>query len=277
MTTALEVLSRRPARPAALPPLLCVHGAFSGAWCWAEHFLDWFAERGVEIHAVSLRGHGGSPGHHAIHGHGLADYAADVATAAASLDRPPVLVGHSMGGLVVQRCLADDLPVAGAVLMASVPPQGLGPTLAWMSWTAPIALAELGLVMMGGPTDASVHLLRRILFSDDVPEARLIRHFDRFDNESLRATVEMMTAGLGAWPTRRGRPLLVMGADNDLFVPPELVRLTAWTHGVGATILPNMAHAMMLDTHWQRAATPILDWLTTNHEFCEKSGGRTPG
>jgi hypothetical protein len=27
-------------------PLLFVHGAAHGAWCWDEHFLDFFAEKG---------------------------------------------------------------------------------------------------------------------------------------------------------------------------------------------------------------------------------------
>jgi hypothetical protein len=40
-----------------LPPILFLHGAAHGAWCWAEHFLPWFAGRGCECHALSFRGH----------------------------------------------------------------------------------------------------------------------------------------------------------------------------------------------------------------------------
>jgi pimeloyl-ACP methyl ester carboxylesterase len=40
-----------------LPPILFLHGAAHGAWCWAEHYLTWFADRGCECHAVSFRGH----------------------------------------------------------------------------------------------------------------------------------------------------------------------------------------------------------------------------
>jgi pimeloyl-ACP methyl ester carboxylesterase len=42
-------------------PLLFVHGAWHGAWCWDEYFLDFFAGRGYRALAVSLRGHGNSP------------------------------------------------------------------------------------------------------------------------------------------------------------------------------------------------------------------------
>lgn len=102
----LEILSREAQGGSARPPLLFVHGAYVGAWCWEEHFLDWFATRGRTAHAVSLRGHGGSSGRRELNEFGLADYAEDVARAAASLPRPPVLVGHSMGAMVVQKVLS---------------------------------------------------------------------------------------------------------------------------------------------------------------------------
>ncbi len=43
------------------PPLLFIHGAWHGAWCWDEHFLDFFANNGFHAVALSLRGHGNSP------------------------------------------------------------------------------------------------------------------------------------------------------------------------------------------------------------------------
>ncbi len=41
----LEVLRREPASASESAPLLFVHGAFHGAWCWDVHFLPWFAPR----------------------------------------------------------------------------------------------------------------------------------------------------------------------------------------------------------------------------------------
>ena len=63
---SLEVVSRYPSKGKRCTPLLFVHGAFSAAWIWSEHFLDWFSERGWPVHAVSLRGHGGSEGHESL-------------------------------------------------------------------------------------------------------------------------------------------------------------------------------------------------------------------
>ncbi len=69
----------------------------SGAWIW-EHFLGFFAARGYPAYAVSLRGHGGSEGDLAVAS--FEDYVDDVETAAKAIGSEPVLVGHSMGGLV---------------------------------------------------------------------------------------------------------------------------------------------------------------------------------
>ena len=43
-------------------------GRRMGAWCWAEHFLDFFADRGFDAYALSLRGHGRSGGQALAHG-----------------------------------------------------------------------------------------------------------------------------------------------------------------------------------------------------------------
>src|SRR4029077_12210531 len=43
-------------RPA---PILFVHGAWHGGWCWEDHFVPYFANRGWQVRAINLRSHGG--------------------------------------------------------------------------------------------------------------------------------------------------------------------------------------------------------------------------
>ena len=40
----------------AAPPLIFVRGSFHGGWCFASHWLPWFAARGHASYSVSLRG-----------------------------------------------------------------------------------------------------------------------------------------------------------------------------------------------------------------------------
>jgi pimeloyl-ACP methyl ester carboxylesterase len=108
------------------PTPLLVHGGWHAAWCWDEHFLDFFADNGYRALALSLRGHGGSSASKPIRTISIADYVEDVVTVAEGLPTPPVVIGHSMGGFVVQKYLETHQAPAG-VMLASIPPRGLGP------------------------------------------------------------------------------------------------------------------------------------------------------
>src|SRR3954471_805401 len=102
----LELITHRPDKKAATKPqLLFVHGAFVGAWCWDDNFLPYFARRGFAAHALSLRGHGGSAGRHALSTTSIIDYESDVLQVIDHIGAPVVLIGHSLGAMVVQRCL----------------------------------------------------------------------------------------------------------------------------------------------------------------------------
>ena len=56
----LEVIDKGSATDSHPVPLLFVHGTWHAAWCWDEHFLDFFADKGYRAVALSLRGHGAS-------------------------------------------------------------------------------------------------------------------------------------------------------------------------------------------------------------------------
>jgi pimeloyl-ACP methyl ester carboxylesterase len=99
--------------------LLLVHGAWHGPWCWTD-FAQHLTECGHRVRAVQLRGHDGPRGRiwHRVH-----HYVEDVRHALAGFPAPPVLVGHSLGGLVVQKHLEGNFAPAAA-LMASIPTGG---------------------------------------------------------------------------------------------------------------------------------------------------------
>ena len=118
----LEVIDKGTVTDSHPAPLLFVHGAWHAAWCWDEHFLDFFANEGFRAAAVSLRGHGASTSSKPFSSATFADHVDDVQSAVDTLGAEPVLVGHSLGGLVVQKYLENhDAPAA--VLMAPHPPQ----------------------------------------------------------------------------------------------------------------------------------------------------------
>src|SRR4030067_501694 len=109
----LETISRLPKTQTHSTPLLFIHGMWHGAWCWDETFLPFFAEHGYRVTALSLRGHAGSEGK--IRGSRIADYVSDVERVVRTFETPPVLIGHSMGGFIVQKYLETHNAPAGAL------------------------------------------------------------------------------------------------------------------------------------------------------------------
>lgn len=254
----LEVLSCEPKKRRHAPPLLFVHGAFAGAWVWDEHFLPWFAAQGYSAHAMSLRGHGGSGGHDHIDWHSVHDYVDDVATVIADLGAAPVLIGHSMGGFVVQKYL-ERHAVPAAVLMCSVPPQGLVAAQFSMLFEKPGLMVEINNLLAGG--SVSLDVLRDALFAQDVSQDTLRRYYRLMQPESQRAIWDMSMFSLPNLHAMRRPPLLVLGAEKDVLMPAFLVQSTAHTYGVPDTIFRGMGHGVMLEKDWQHVAEKIRDWL----------------
>ncbi|MFV8833761.1 alpha/beta fold hydrolase [Aquisalimonas sp.] len=258
----LEVVHRAPAAENRrdAPPLLFVHGAYAGAWCWDEHFLPWFAEQGFDAYAVSLRGHGTSHGRDSLDQAGVRDYVADVHNVVESMDRRPVIIGHSMGGMVVQKYL-EQYEAAGAVLMASVPPGGLSSSVMRLMTSDPLLFAQISMVQGGARELVDTENAGRAIFSDDLDPVLRDGYGARMQSESQRALMDMTFMDL----PRRWRmhipPMLVLGAGRDALFSISEVKRTARNYRADLQIYPDMAHAMMLETGWSLPARAIRDWI----------------
>ena len=257
----LELLERRASQRRFDTPLLFIHGAYAGAWCWEEYFLDYFADQGFDAYAVSLRGHGKSEGGQWLHTSGVMDYVDDVRRTIARIGRAPVLIGHSMGGMVVQKYL-ERASAPAAVLMASVPPTGLAmPTLRLMLGD-PWLFVQISLAHSWNPQVVDFKSARRAIFSHDIPDSELARFADKFQPESQRAIWDMTMADLPRRWRMKLPPLLVLGGEHDALFPPEMVRQTATAYGVEAEIFEKMAHALMLERGWEQIADRTIAWLS---------------
>lgn len=259
----LEIITRAAARASDRPPLLFVHGAYTAAWCWDEYFLPWFARAGYDAHAVSLRGHGGSPSVGTFDLASIDDYVNDVLQATDRLSEPPVLIGHSMGGIVVQRA-ARRAKARAIVLMAPVPPHGLA-TSAWTLATRdpPLFMAINTMQIANGGNAPNLRRVRDYLFSQSVTESDARRYLMRTQRESTRALADL------AWPQHlwiapsQGLPARVIGAGQDAFFPMPMIEEAARFHGVAPVVFDAMAHVMMLEPEWESVAESLRRWLDT--------------
>jgi pimeloyl-ACP methyl ester carboxylesterase len=260
----LEVLSQRPPAGVAArrTPIVFAHGAFMGAWSWQAHFLDYFARHGFHAVAPSFRGHGGSEGFERLDSAGINDYVNDLSTVIDGLDGPPpILVGHSMGALVAQRYM-ERAPVAAAVLMAPVPPHGLMPSTLRMLVSDPMLYLQFGMMQFFGPDSMDTEVAQRAVFSKSAAEQDLSGYAERVQRESQRALWDMNVHARGR-PTlcRAACPMHVIAGGEDALFSESETRAVAHVWDASWETVPGLAHALMIEPGWQRAADAVIGWL----------------
>ncbi|MCP9276949.1 lysophospholipase [Mycolicibacterium sp. CAU 1645] len=255
----LEVIDKGSVTEAHPVPLLFVHGSGHGAWSWDDHFIQFFAERGYRAAALDLRGHGTSTSPKPLRKCTIDDYVSDVAEISDGMPIRPVVVGHSMGGYVVQKYL-ESHEAPAAVLMASLPPGGsVAMTLRrmrrhpWLAVKSTLTGRQL-------PGLTPLPLTREAFFSPSTPDNVVARCSARLQEESAKALVATMSSK-GIDVARITAPILVMGGECDGGVSTNEVRATALAYRTEAHLFPDMGHDMMLEPGWRSVAERVDGWL----------------
>jgi len=259
----LEVIDKAPSRESHKAPLLFVHGTWHGAWCWDEHFLDFFARKGYRSLAVSLRGHGKSAAPKPMQFCSIADFVDDVESVANSLPQRPVVVGDSIGGFLVQKYLeSHDAPAA--VLVAPAPRSGIAGFLLRRFKRHPwLTTRNMAITKSLRSVDGTPELARETFFSELTPDADVVRYAAQLNEEYVgKIVLDMLWLNLPR-PNLVTTPLLVLGAEDDIVFTQQEVRATAGAYHTEAEIFPKMAHDMMLEPGWAAVAERIHAWLET--------------
>ncbi|HRH13666.1 MAG TPA: alpha/beta fold hydrolase [Azonexus sp.] len=256
--SGIELFSCLPTEKTDRPPLLFIHGAFAGGWMWTDTFMPFLAKAGFPCYALSLRGHAGSDGRERLDWHSIADYVDDLTTVVDWLEKEPVLIGHSMGGFIVQKYLERHTAPA-AVLLCSVPPQGLVAAQFHLLFRKPHLFMDLNSVMGGDHSDTGT--LREALFAGEVDEAMLEIWLRSMQAESHQALWDMSMFNLPNLHGMNRPPMLILGAEHDVLVPAFLVQSTGQSYGLPVHIFRNMGHAVTHEKEWPLVAGMIGHWL----------------
>ena len=254
----LEIISKYPKEKTHSTPLVLLHGAWHGAWCW-ENFLPYFSEQGYEVHAFSLRGHGNSEGKAGIRWFSTSEYVADLASVIDSLSVPPVLIAHSLGGYIGQKYL-ESHNIPAAVLLATIPTVGIIPMIFRMLRRHPVSTLKALLLMNPWYFVSTPALAKDYLFSDDYPDDKFLEYYRYIQPDSFRAALEAAALNLPR-PRKVKTTLLVLGGEGDRVFTVSEQRRTARAYQTEAIIYPHMAHDMMLEQGWRTVADQILNWL----------------
>jgi pimeloyl-ACP methyl ester carboxylesterase len=244
------------------PPVVMVHGAFCGGWAF-DLFRQPFEAAGHVCLTPDLRGHGAGAARSATAGVSMSDYAGDIAGLIRAQTQAPILIGHSMGGLVAQMA-AMRAPVRALILLAPSPPWGIS------GGSLEEAASAMSLYALGP------YWLQAI--DPDYAAAKLYS-LDRMDRDARKATFARMVpeSGRGLWETlnwwldpfmttqvgKIAAPALALAGGRDLIHPTFTVKQTADRIGAQTREFPEMSHWLMAEPGWEAVAGACLDWLAT--------------
>ena len=262
MNNNLEVIYKKSVIANDNPPLLFVHGAAVGAWFF-EHFLGFFSSRGYHSYAFSLRGHGTSYGHENINSYVLNDYVCDLKDIIKSLSQKPIVIGHSMGGAILQRLLSeDDDLIDHAILISSPPPSGIDES------------SKLGLFFSDVRNFLRVERQKhpdKLISIDSLFLEFLLNN--RFKEEELNILKTKLTKESNLVKKDLLKPFIVkpnektkvdiIGSYHDQIISYDTIKETASFYKVDPYMVENLCHLMPIDPSWEEVANMILSIISS--------------
>ncbi len=255
-------------------PLLLIHGAWLSSRSW-ESFADYFGKRGFLVSAPEWPRKQGDVEElrrdaEALAGLGLTEIVDHYERLIGGLDQPPVLIGHSFGGLIVELLLDRGLGRAG-VALSPAPPKGIlllpfsslkaaSPALAHPSnWHGVVTLTpeefSYGFVNTLSPEEAAAAYERYA-----VPESGQIFYEAGFANFHLHPPTELH------FKNEERAPLLIVGAAEDKTVPASVSRAQykKYERSPAKTDyleFEGRPHLFVVGEGWEEVAAAIDSWL----------------
>ena len=233
-----------------------------------ETLKGFFEAAGFACHAPTYRFHDlpdGEARRKALIGTSIQDYVADTAEFIRTLERRPIVIGHSLGGLIAQILSGRGLLEAGVLINSSI-----------MAGTAPTTDMEraLGKMFMSAgafweDAPGQDFELLAAYGLNTMPEDKQHEICDRLSTESGEVLFELFF-----WMYDRKQatkvsfdglnaPMLFLTGEEDKVVPPSTARQMALRYGDLATVreCPGKCHYMQLEEGWQDLAARSLDWI----------------
>jgi len=226
--------------------LLFIHGLSAHADEWKD-FIDFFSKKGFSCKAIELR-----EGKN-LRKTSFRDY---VETVIDHIGSDDILIGHSMGGLIVQKA-AEEAEVKAVVSISPATPKGIASTSGNIPWY--YMIRYIPNIVFNIPFKLSYPFYKKFLangLSDD--EIRTIHRHDGV--ESAKVALELSLNKISVDPSRVSCPILFITAKEDKVAPPDIVRKIAEMYNANVKIVDGSHYIF---SNWQAVAGEILKFIET--------------
>ena len=228
--------------------LVFVHGMWCSGSIW-KNFIEYFKARNYECRAVNLKE--GFDLRHVC----FMDYVDKVASI---VGREDVLIGHSMGGLIVQK-VAEQKRIKGGVAICSAPPKGIK-----LSNTSLFlySLKFLSKIITKKPIMPDKKFVKEFL-ANCVEEEKLEEIYEKMEAEAPKVAYELATGKIAVDEKKVDSPLLFIATKDDKASPPGMVEKIAKKYNA-EFVVKNGCHWIFDD--WEEISEEIAKFLVMVYE-----------
>jgi pimeloyl-ACP methyl ester carboxylesterase len=248
--------------------MVFIHGMYMTPLCW-ENWLTYFQGKGYTCIAApwpgrdkpveTLRKNHPDPELGRLTLSAVLDNLAEVIR---GVGEKPILIGHSMGGLIAQLLLQRDL-AAAAVAIDPAPPMGVF-TISWPFLKSNFPHID-PLVTQSKPIEMTFTRFQ-YTFVNGMPLEAQRAAYDRYVvPESRRVPAQSLTRVARIDFTGQHAPLLLIAGSNDHLIPASLVKSTYGHYkGASSTDFKEFAgrtHFIVGQENWQDVADFVASWI----------------
>lgn len=255
-------------------PVMFIHGLWLHASSW-EPWVHLFRDAGYDPVAPGWPGDGDSveasrADPEAIGDHGIDDVTRHFAGLIADLPAPPILIGHSFGGMIAQKLLGQGLGLAAIAIDA-----------AQIKGVLPVPLSALRATLPVFKNPANRHRAVsltpdqfRFAFANAVSEKESDELFEHWTIpapgrplfEAASANFDPHSPAEVATGNRARGPLLLVTGGRDHTVPESVTRATLKQYRGSDAVtdlleFEDRAHSLTIDSGWRTVADACLAWL----------------
>lgn len=255
--------------------IVFIHGLWLHSSSW-QKWMDFFNEKGYKTLNPGWPGDATTiaecrTNYEKIANRGVEEIVENYAKIIATLPEPPIVIGHSFGGLIAQILLGRGLASA-CIAIDPAPMKGV--------WQLPFSAIKAALPVLLNPFNVTkakslTYEQFRYGFANAVSEKEAKELYDRWTIpapcrplfQAATATFAGTQTKVNTQNTTRG-PLLITGGEKDNQAPPILGQASIKKYNTTVIsdfkLFEGRGHSLIVDSRWKEIAEYSLNWMNKN-------------